>query len=50
VDLIPEAWLADEPGFSASDQRAAYLEFLRVRLRSTGIFVGEAVRVRHAHV
>lgn len=51
VELIPEAWLADDPGFdSRSQQRTAYLNFFRTRLESSSIFVQEAMRARASHL
>jgi HipA-like protein len=51
VDLVPEAWLADDPGFdSKSQQRDAYLNYFRARLAASDIFVEEALRARAAHV
>jgi hypothetical protein len=51
VKLIPDTWLADEPGFDGkSAQRDAYLNFFRTRLASSGIFVQEAIHARAAHV
>jgi HipA-like kinase len=51
VHLIPDAWLPDDPGFDGkAGQREAYLRFFQVRLRSSDVFVGEAVRARSAHL
>ncbi|MDP8984266.1 MAG: aminotransferase class I and II [Pseudomonadota bacterium] len=51
VRLLPDAWLPDDPGFDGkAGQRDAYLEFFRTRLRSTDLFVGEALRARDAHL
>jgi hypothetical protein len=51
VHMIPDAWLPDDPGFAGKPgQRAAYLNFFKVRLRSSDVFVGEAIRARTAHV
>jgi hypothetical protein len=51
VDLIPDAWLADDPGFDGkSAQRDAYLNFFEARLASSGIFVQEAIHARAAHL
>jgi hypothetical protein len=34
IDMIPEEWLANEPGFgSAEEVRSAYLTYLGARLR-----------------
>jgi hypothetical protein len=51
VELIPDAWLADDPGFdSQSQQRRAYLNYFKVRLASSKVFVQEAIHARAAHV
>ena len=51
VNLIPDTWLADEPGFDGkSAQRDAYLKFFKTRLASSSIFVQEAIHARAAHV
>jgi hypothetical protein len=51
VRLIPDSWLADDPGFeSTSAQRAAYLNYFITRLDSSDIFVEEAIRARSSHL
>jgi hypothetical protein len=51
VDLIPDAWLADEPGFAGpAEHRAEYLRYLSARLQPPRPFVEEALRARAAHV
>jgi hypothetical protein len=51
VELIPDAWLADDPAFDdRAAQRRAYFEFLQQRLLSSHTFVEEAIRARHAHL
>jgi hypothetical protein len=51
IELIPDAWLAEDPGFdSRSQQRQAYLSYFKVRLASSKIFVQEAIHARAAHV
>jgi hypothetical protein len=51
VGLIPDAWLADDPGFdSKAQQRDAYLTFFKVRLASSGVFVQEAMHARAARL
>lgn len=51
VKLIPDTWLADDPGFDCkSAQRDAYLNFFKTRLASSSIFVQEAIHARAAHV
>jgi len=51
VELIPEDWLADDPGFaSKSDQREAYLNYFTTRLASSQVFVQEALHARAAHL
>ncbi len=47
VDRVPEAWLADEPGFdSVAAHRQAYADYLNRRVRSPRAFVEEALRAR----
>jgi len=47
VNLIPDAWLGDEPRFATPDaHRAAYVEYLLRRLEASPIFVEEALRAR----
>jgi hypothetical protein len=51
VALIPDAWLADDPGFdSKTQQRNAYLNYFTARLAASNIFVKEALRARASHV
>jgi hypothetical protein len=51
VGLIPDEWLPDDTGFDGRDgQRAAYLEFFERRLKSSSVFVEEAIRARAAHL
>ncbi|MDQ6681350.1 MAG: aminotransferase class I and II [Pseudomonadota bacterium] len=51
VQLIPDAWLEDEPTFtSKAEHRAAYLRFLQHRLDAPRAFVEEAIRARSQHV
>jgi hypothetical protein len=51
VELIPEAWLADDPGFeSHAQQRDAYLNYFTARLAASDIFVKEALRARASHI
>lgn len=51
VDLIPGSWLPDDQGFaSQTAQREAYLNYFRVRMQSSAMFVQEAIRARTAHV
>jgi hypothetical protein len=51
VQLIPDAWLRDDPGFAdKAAQREAYLNFFKLRLQSSDIFVGEAMRARSPHL
>ena len=41
VDLIPEEWLTDEPGFeSAEEVRSAYVAYLNTRLQAPRVWVG----------
>jgi hypothetical protein len=51
IDLIPDGWLAVDPGFdSKMQQREAYLRYFITRLGSSEIFVQEALRARAAHL
>jgi hypothetical protein len=51
VELIPDAWLAPDPGFEGiSQQREAYLKYFTARLASSDIFVKEALRARASHL
>jgi hypothetical protein len=51
VGLIPEEWLPEDPGFDGkAGQRAAYLNFFERRLKSSEVFVEEAIRARAAYV
>jgi hypothetical protein len=47
VELIPDAWLANDPGFeSITQQRQAYRNYFAARLTASDIFVEEALRAR----
>jgi hypothetical protein len=51
VDLVPDEWLMDDPAFGAkSAERQAYRDYFTVRLRSSEVFVEEAIRARNAHL
>ncbi len=51
VQFIPESWLPDDPGFAGKvAQREAYLNFFILRMRSSGLFVQEAIRARLSHL
>jgi hypothetical protein len=51
VQLLPDSWLADDPGFADKDaQRAAYRDFFLRRAQSSQTFVQEAIRARSSHV
>lgn len=51
VELIPEEWLAEDPGFTGkSQQREAYLNYFTTRLASSRVFVQEAIHARAAHL
>jgi hypothetical protein len=51
VQLIPESWLPDDPGFSSkAAQRRAYLDYFMIRMQSSDLFVQEAIRARSSHV
>src|SRR5882762_9265917 len=51
VRLIPDSWLADDPGFAGLHaQREAYLNYFTLRMQSSGVFVQEAIRARSLHL
>jgi hypothetical protein len=51
VRLIPDSWLADDPGFEGrAAQRQAYLNYFTARMKSSEVFVQEAIRARSSHV
>jgi hypothetical protein len=51
VQLIPDSWLPDDPGFAGTDaQREAYLNFFILRMQSSDVFVQEAIRARSSHL
>lgn len=51
VALIPDSWIPEDPGFaSKSAQREMYLSHFLHRLRSSSVFVEEAIRARSAHL
>jgi hypothetical protein len=51
VEMIPDSWLADDPGFeSKTHQRNAYLDYFTMRLAASDIFVKEAIHARASHV
>ena len=50
VQLIPDAWLEDEPSFAGkAEHRAAYLHYLQQRLVGPRHFLAEALRARTEH-
>jgi hypothetical protein len=51
VQLIPDSWLPGDSGFNGkAAQREAYLNYFIHRLRSSDVFVQEAIRARSSHV
>lgn len=51
VASIPDPWLPEDQGFAGRNgQREAYLKYFTARVRSSAMFVQEAVRARSAHV
>lgn len=51
VQLIPDAWLADDASFGDHDQhRAAYIEYLLRRRESSHVFLEEAIRARSIYL
>jgi hypothetical protein len=51
VQLIPDSWLPDDPGFAGTAaQRESYLDFFIRRMQSSDVFVQEAIRARASHL
>ncbi len=51
VHLIPDSWLADDPGVAGIHaQREAYLNYFILRLQSSDVFLQEAIRARSSHL
>jgi hypothetical protein len=51
VQLIPDSWLPDDPGFAGTHaQRDAYLNFFLLRMQNSDVFVQEAIRARSSHL
>ena len=51
VRLIPDSWLAEDPGFAGiRAQRDAYLNYFMLRMQSSDVFVQEAIRARSSHL
>jgi hypothetical protein len=51
VQLIPDSWLPDDPGFAGTHaQRDAYLNFFLLRMQNSNVFVQEAIRARSSHL
>jgi hypothetical protein len=51
VQLIPDSWLPDDPGFAGIQaQREAYLNYFILRMQSSDVFVQEAIRARSSHL
>jgi hypothetical protein len=51
VQLIPDSWLVDDPGFAdKAAQREAYLSYFRLRTQLSQVFVQEAIRARSSDV
>jgi hypothetical protein len=51
VQLIPDSWLPDDPGFAGTAaQREAYLNFFVRRMQLSEVFVQEAIRARSSHL
>jgi hypothetical protein len=46
VNLIPDSWLSEDPGFGKLQQRAAYVEYFAKRLSNSRVFLDEALRAR----
>jgi hypothetical protein len=51
IDRIPDSWLGSDSGFDGPmQQREAYLNYFTTRLRSSKVFVQEAVRARSTYL
>jgi hypothetical protein len=51
VQLIPDSWIPDDPGFADKrTQREAYLHYFTRRLQASDVFVQEAIRARSSHL
>jgi hypothetical protein len=51
VQLIPDSWLAEDPGFpSKAAQKDAYLDYFTRRMQFSDVFVQEAIRARSSHL
>jgi hypothetical protein len=51
VACVPDDWLPEDTGFNdRAHQRSAYLDYFKTRLRSSQVFVQEALRARAAYV
>ena len=51
VQLIPDSWLSNDPGFAdIHAQREAYLSYFLLRLQASDVFVQEAIRARSSHL
>jgi hypothetical protein len=51
VQLIPDSWLADDAEFTGTAaQREAYVKFFTLRMRSSHIFLQEALRARSSYL
>jgi hypothetical protein len=51
VQLIPDSWIPDDPGFSDKRaQREAYFDYFMRRLQASDVFVEEAIRARSTHL
>lgn len=46
VQQVPDAWLNDKEGVSASEARDVYAQFLTMRIAASGVFVKEAQDAR----
>ena len=51
IDMIPDAWLGDEPRFASIDEhRAAYVRYLTMRLEQPREWCEEAIRARTVRI
>jgi hypothetical protein len=51
VESIPDSWIPEDPGFAGkAEQRKAYLDYFTLRLKSSSVFVQEAIRARTSNL
>ncbi|MBO0722762.1 MAG: aminotransferase class I and II, partial [Blastocatellia bacterium] len=51
IEMIPDAWLADDPSFSGiSRRRNDYKDYLLSRRSASRVFLEEAIHARSLHI